>query len=276
VSNQNIKVTVQGGLPTAPIHVWETNLNSSDPNTWFVQEPDITLTQGVFTYTIPAGDVVTFTTETGSKGAAPSTTATTPEPLPYTATEDSSDEPTYFAPLEGAFEYVPCKTGMTGSCIQQMAAQTPVFWGAGKNSVGAVPYGIVGDPTWSDYTVTTAADIPSVTSSAGVIGRFNNQSSAQKAHYDGYDFTLSGSGKWSLNKDVSATGPSALKTGTLSGTVVAKWHTLSLSLQGSTITASIDGTVVVTVTDTSFTSGQAGLESTWDTVQYNNFQVTSE
>jgi hypothetical protein len=269
---QNIKVKVEGGLPTTPVHVWETNLASSNPSDWFVQDTDVQPTNGVFSYTIPAGYVVTFSTEYGHKGAVASIPSSAPTSLPYVASKDASDEPNYFAAQEGAFEYVTCQSGRTGSCIQQMAPQVPVLWSG--DSVGSTPYGVVGDPSWQNYTVSSDVYIPGAGMSAGVIGRFSNQSLTHKAYFDGYDFMLSGgTGTWSLNKDSSTNGSTVLESGGLAGLTVGKWHTLSLSMQGSTLTASIDGKVVATVTDSSYSSGLAGLESTWDTVQYDNFQV---
>ena len=42
---QTANYTVTGGLSTGTVHVWTTNVNSSDPSTWFVHSQDITPTQ---------------------------------------------------------------------------------------------------------------------------------------------------------------------------------------------------------------------------------------
>jgi hypothetical protein len=264
----NVKIT--GGLPAKTVHVWETDLDSTNSANWFVQKADITPSNGTFSYTVPAGYIVTFTTRDGGKGTGQGPAGNSPMPLPYTATEDQSQEPNYFAAQEGAFSYAPCRNG-SGSCIQQMAPGVPVLWNS--PSKGATPYGIVGDATWSDYTVSTEVNIPSKTASAGIIGRYSNQNQGKFAQFDGYDLSLSGDGTWTLNKDSKASAPTVLEKGTISGSAVNSWHTMALSFNGTTIEATIDGKTVTSITDGTYSEGMAGLESSWDQVQYNNFTV---
>lgn len=64
-----------------------------------------------------------------------------------------------------------------------------------------------------------------------------------------------------------------------SGTTTAlgtnRWHSLALSFSGSTITASIDGAVVRTITDTTYGAGQVGLgTSQGETAQFDNLAST--
>jgi hypothetical protein len=66
-----------------------------------------------------------------------------------------------------------------------------------------------------------------------------------------------------------------LKSGTTTfGTNI--WHTLSLDCNGTTITASLDGTALATVTDGTYTKGNVGLStSEWNNAQFDNFSVTA-
>lgn len=278
---QDIKVNIIHGQPSSKIWVRETNLASKNPADWFVALPDIHPTNGSFIYTIPAGYVVTFGTQSADHGVpvTPPPTTAVPMPLPYTATEDVAQMPIYFAPQEGSFEYAPCAPGRTGSCIQQMAPQTPVFWT--HSSVGSTPYGIVGDPSWQNYTVSADVYLTSSSATVGLIGHYANQNQHTKANFDGYDFSLNGSGTWTLSSDTSAAGPTAIHSGALvrNGKAITSaagnWHSLSLSFQGTTLTASIDGSTVSTATapTSAPSAGLAGLESSWDNVQYTNFSV---
>lgn len=54
----------------------------------------------------------------------------------------------------------------------------------------------------------------------------------------------------------------------------------ALQVSGSTITAWVDGTQIVLWTDSSYSSGLAGIEAgafsiTWPDVQYSNLKITS-
>lgn len=64
-----------------------------------------------------------------------------------------------------------------------------------------------------------------------------------------------------------------LASGTVTGVTTSTWHTLSLAANGSQITASIDGTQVGQVTDSTYPAGLAGIESNWASVQFNNLTV---
>jgi hypothetical protein len=227
-----------------------------------MQQSDILPSNGVFSYTIPAGYVVTFTTSSGqSKGSAAPVNTATAMPLPYVATADTSNDVTDLGAQDGAFEYAACQGGRTGNCIKQMAPQLPVE----RNTDPHEPNAIVGDPSWSNYTV--SSDVLLLASSnAGVIARYN--------HAGGdYAFDLSANGTWHIyENDPSNT--STLKSGTRAGIRSGTWHTLSLVVNGSILTASIDGQTVATVTDTTYATGLAGLESNWTNVEYSNFTVT--
>ena len=53
--------------------MWSTNVNSSDPSTWFVHSQDITPANGSFSLTLQPGYVYSLTTTTGQgKGTATS------------------------------------------------------------------------------------------------------------------------------------------------------------------------------------------------------------
>ena len=73
---QTLDLTVTGGLSTGPVHVWATNLNSSNPADFLVRQADITPSGGRYSLTVQPGYQYTVTTTTGQgKG-----TATSPGP----------------------------------------------------------------------------------------------------------------------------------------------------------------------------------------------------
>lgn len=119
--------------------------------------------------------------------------------------------------------------------------------------------------------------------SAGLIGRFSKRGTQpQIGHFDGYVFDVGASGAWRLTKnDASAGGIAALASGSLAQPIgTGTWHRLSLAMSGRAITASVDGQQVASVSDSSWTSGLAGIEAgaftgSWPQAQYSGLSITS-
>src|SRR5262249_7326799 len=111
--------------------------------------------------------------------------------------------------------------------------------------------------------------------SADLVGRLQGVAQFGGSGTSGYHLRVTSSGSWSLfTEDANATdtvlasGSQAIGTNT--------WHTLSLNLNGSAITASIDGAQVASVTSSIYNSGQVGLlVSKWVNAQFDNLSVTT-
>ncbi len=275
--DQTISANITGGLSTGMVHVWASNLNSTDPNQWFQQQADITPAGGSFTYTLQPGYIYTFTTTTGqSKGSAGTIPAAGTLKLPYSDTlssMDSSNEAKYLATMSGAFEGAACAGGVSGTCLQQNVPTDPIDW----NSTSP-PYAIIGDNTWQDYTVSTSILFKNAGSSAGVIGRFGDQAGSV-TNFNGYLLQVNDTGTWNIYKNNNGGSPTSLASGTVTALGTNSWHTVSLALSGSSLTASIDGHVVGSASDSSYAYGPAGIDAgmfanAWPIVQYRNFSVT--
>ncbi|GAA1214835.1 ricin-type beta-trefoil lectin domain protein [Kitasatospora nipponensis] len=270
---QSATFTVAGGLSTGQVHVWATNLNSTNPADYFVHTQDLTPVRGSYTLTLQPGYVYTVSTTTGQgKGTA---TAPAPAPLnlPYADgfdTPAASTSPKYFSDMNGAFQTVGCGGGRTGSCLRQMAPAAPIHW---TDEANKAPYTIVGDSTWVDYTA--AADtLFEQPGAAEVLGRVNQQGRNDNG-LNAYHLRLSDTGTWSILKSDLNWNFTTLASGTVPAPGLNSWHHLALTMQGPTLTAAIDGTTVGTVTDYSFTSGMAGLALTgYQTQQFDNLALT--
>lgn len=294
---QQASFTVTGGasgLAGDTVHVWASDFNfaTDSPSTWFVQQPDINPASGKFTITLQPGWVYSLTTTSGQGKGTATAPAAANFPLPYSdslATSGpagtSDDEPQYLAAQDGSFELERCQVpdGANTTCTGQTTVPTPVFWHNGTGTSVHYPYAITGDGSMSNYTVSVDTLLTQAGTSAGVIGRFSDRGSEpQIGQFDGYVFDVSSSGVWKLIKN--AEDPSDMAT-LASGTLASPpgtgtWHRLSLSMSGSTITASVDGQQVTSVTDSSWTSGPAGIEagaftSSWPQAQYSNLSITS-
>jgi hypothetical protein len=173
--------------------------------------------------------------------------------------------------MNGAFQAEPCQGGRSGSCLRQMAPTTPIRW---TNEPGDQPYTLMGDLSWSNYTVGSDVLLEQSGSAAEILGHVVAQNRNNNG-LDAYHLRLADSGAWSLLKTDSAWNWTTLASGTVTAPGTGTWHHLALGFQGSTITAAIDGTTVGTVTDTSYTGGQVGLGTAgYYPVEYSNFSIT--
>ncbi len=147
----------------------------------------------------------------------------------------------------------------------------PTLNGSGSETLAAAStFGDVLDtltPSSADYVVGETFTLTSVSDSVAVFGRALSGSNTN------YVFTLDAAGNFNLYAQYSGTFTN-LGTGNF-GSVFGAPHTLKLSMIGTAIVASIDGTPQVTVTDSHVTAaGQAGSRITGGgTVTGTNFFV---
>jgi hypothetical protein len=64
-----------------------------------------------------------------------------------------------------------------------------------------------------------------------------------------------------------------LARGRLNSAISGQWHHLNLACRGDEIAASINRQVVVTLRDTTFTSGFAGLGTGWNNALFDDFTL---
>jgi hypothetical protein len=289
-SSQNASFTVTGGsgLAGKTVHVWASNFNfaTDSPSQWFVRQPDITPSGGKFTLTVKPGYVYSLTTTTGQGHG----TAAGPPPvalaLPYrnNLAAGADGEPALLDPQDGAFELAPCTApdGAT-TCAEQTAVGQPVLW---SPDAGRHPFAIIGSD-WGSYSVSADVMVPQ-SGSAGLIGRYRAVA-ASKGTFDGYVFDVGTDGTATLTVNHGGTAAYTQSGQRLlaapSRDVLARarvpfapgtWHTLSLSCNGTAITGSVDGTPVVSATDTTLADGMPGIEAGgWYPAYYSNLNVTS-
>lgn len=268
---QTVNLTVSGGLSTGAVHVWSSDLASTDPANYFVHSQDITPVNGQYSLTLQPGYVYTVTTTTGqSKGAATSP----PEAslgLPYADNFDADatdSEARYLSDQDGAFQVEPCP-GRGGQCVRQMAATAPITW-----DNPATPYTLLGDLGWTNYTVAADAYLEQA-GAVQLLGRVQTQQPFSVAGIDDYYLQIDNTGTWSIVKNTTGDTQTTLASGTTTALGTDTWHHLALSFNGSTITAALDGTTLGSATDSSYAQGQVGLgEAGWQTQDFDNLSVT--
>src|SRR5205823_483376 len=150
---QTATFNVTGGLSTGTVHVWATNLNSSNPSDFFVHTTDVTPSNGSFTLTLQPGFVYSVTTTTGQGKGVTSPPAARGLAIPYSDNFESYPAGSlakYFADDAGGFDTAPCTGGHTGMCYRQQISTAPITWPLGSSSP---PVTVVGDPAWTNYQV---------------------------------------------------------------------------------------------------------------------------
>ncbi|WP_316752222.1 ricin-type beta-trefoil lectin domain protein [Streptomyces herbicida] len=270
---QTATFTITGGLSTSAAHVWATNVKSGNSSDWFVRKPDTT-SGGRFTLTLDPGYVYTVTTVSG--GGKGNTVSPTPQALslPYSDDFDSSattTSPKYFTDMNGAFQTTACGGGRGGSCLRQVALGEPVRWtGESHNS----PYTVVGESTWSNYTVSADA-LFEQSGTVELLGRFNQQGRNNNG-FNAYHLQVTDSGDWSILKSDTKQNWTTLTSGSTARLGTNSWHRIALTVQGSQLSAQIDGRSVGGVSDSYYTYGQPGLGvGGYQNAQFDNFSVTA-
>ncbi|HEX4832588.1 MAG TPA: ricin-type beta-trefoil lectin domain protein [Trebonia sp.] len=268
---QTVTVNVSGGLPAGAVHVWATDVNAPGSGPQFARQADLTPAGGSYSLTVQPGYIYTLTTTAGQgKG-----TATSPAPahlaLPYSDNFDADatdSEARYLSDMQGSYEVQPCADGHAGQCVQQMAPVKPIEWQGDSDA-----YALLGDLDWANYTITADADLRQA-GTAELWGRANAQSRPQ-SDQAGYLLRASSTGAWSIDRGSTSGTITTLASGTVSALGTSRWHTLSLTMQGATISAAIDGATVGSVTDATYQAGMAGLGvAGYQADQFDNLKIT--
>jgi Glycosyl hydrolase family 59/Ricin-type beta-trefoil lectin domain/Concanavalin A-like lectin/glucanases superfamily len=270
---QTVAVNVSGGLSAGTVHVWATNLGAGNPSGYFVQQPDITPSGGSYSLTVQPGYIYTLTTTAGQGKGTAAGPGQSGFALPYSDSFDSDtagQQPRYLSQQQGAFEVGPCAGGRPGQCVQQQSPVQPIEWDGNSN-----PYTIGGNLSWANYTV--AADV--LLQQAGavqLIGRAGWQHSFGPAGINDYYLQVSNTGAWSIVRNNTSDSLATLASGTVAALGTGTWHHLALTLNGSSISAAIDGATVGSATDPAYSSGMVGLGvAGYQTDQFDNLSVAA-
>jgi hypothetical protein len=269
---QTVNYTITGGLSNGTVHVWSTDVNSSNPSTWFVHSQDITPVNGSFSLTVQPGYVYSVTTTTGQGKGTATSPAQGSLSLPYSDNFDSDtagQQPTYLSQMQGAFEVEPCAGGRSGQCVQQQSSVQPIEWDS-----NASPFTIGGGTGWTNYTVSADALIEQA-GAVQLIGRAGSAVGYYPPAANEYYLQLSNTGAWQVVRESSSGSTTTLASGTVSAPGTGTWQHLALTFNGASITAAINGTNVTTVNDSTYASGMVGFgTSGYQTDQFDNLSVT--
>jgi galactosylceramidase len=277
-SAQNVTFNVSGGLSDGKLCVWR-----SDATAQFVQQAGIKPNNGSFTIALEPNSIYSISTTTGQqKGAFANVPVEQKFPFPYYETFDEYAAPRqwgylphYTADIASIFEIAE-RPDKTGKCLRQVLDKKAQSW-----APEWMPYTIIGDEHWQDYEV--SADVYLDNGGwAGVMGRVNNVGDGYGCAPKGYYFRLAADGTCNLvtvngkagkeelgDKEHQARlraagnsgekGENQMAAGTAANVAGNQWHNVKLQFSGSTITGFVDGAQVLSVTNTLYSHGMAGL-----------------
>lgn len=269
--NEMIKFNLAGGLSTGKIHVWISNSSKQ-----FVHSQDITPVNGSFSIKVVPGTIYSLTTTTGQQKGMASNAI--PADLPFHTTfSDNFDNyvvgatPKYFLDMNGTFEVtqIPGESKSLRQVIPQGQIGEP--W----RKQEFAPFTLIGDETWTDYTVSVNCLIED-SGVVKVMGRINHQICWNVYDPNGYILSADNIGRWNLFVYDTPGGGDQVRTDLASGTSSIRantWHNLKLQFAGNNIKAFIDGAQVASVTDNTSWIGLAGVGTNWNTARFDNFQI---
>ena len=234
-------------LNQTPLHVWKSVMNKNKPGDWFLRQADVMPdNKGRFTMTFDPNCLYSVTSTDGQSKGMTTSPPRSPLQLPYKESFQNTPigkTPKYFSDMHGTFEIAPAKAG--GQCLRQVVTMKPVCW-----TSDADPATLIGDLTWSNYTVKSEV----LLEQPGYVELLGRVSGGEQNSVPGYHLRISDTGHWSLfyraNRDYKTRKEIAPDAGIASGEMkeaagTGKWHKLSLGFQGDKISASIDGQDVV-------------------------------
>lgn len=294
------------GLGDRRLHVWDTDLTSADPRSWFQDEAAPPTVDGAATVTLQPGRVYTLTSLASGHHGDAQPPANRQWNLPYHENFNGypvGATPRYMSDQEGTWETAACQSGAPGAtgrdgapdasrgrgvghrgepttwqgkCLEQTVATKPVRWRPETLN----PLTVVGDPSWGgDYTVGVDALITQSGTDAELAGRVSGFDLLGTG-LAGYHLRLDADGSWTLFRETTGN-----KSGNHVDTTLASgqvpmgndgWHRLGLRFDGDHITPLIDGRAVGgPVIDDTYTGGQVGLQiGGFYQAQFDNLEVT--
>lgn len=279
-ANEEILIKVNDNMPKdKKVYVWSTDITGQAGI--FVEEAEITSTNGEYRYILKPNRMYSFTTTTGQskKGLDVEIKPDLFWSPNYTEDFESYDighRPKYFIDIEGAFEVAPAGGGREGKVLRQVAIGDPIRWyGAFTDPY---PYTLFGEPNWTNLK----ASIDVLFETEGYVDlaiRASEAAMKEKLSRKGYYVRLHSSGKWeilkyTLNQQSKMNMRTVLASGTINKIPLNEWNTISIAGKGGNITAFLNGVELATVTDYSYMSGNIFLATSgYKYFQFDNLIV---
>ncbi len=160
-------------------------------------------------------------------------------------------------------------TPLNGQCVSVAPA----------GNITLAPCGSVGNQSWSYSSSSKQLQLQgsnlcltapvSLTTYVSVCGRYASFNGFTKAAQPGYCLLVSADGTWE-----GKAAANVLAKGTLASFDSTQWHALALTMNGTTISGSVNGTQLFAVQDSSYARGMAAVGSGYHTAMFDTFSLT--
>jgi len=265
-TTQNVTFVIGPGLSTnSIIYVRFTQFFTAD--TYFVELPPIKPVGGQFTIELQPNSLYSLSTiNSTAKGQYPPPPPIANFTMPYKddfeSYQPSGVLPKYFSDLTGVFEIY--TNASVGTVLRQSVPAMPFGWCDNSN-----PVTIIGSYQYTDYVITTNVLVEGSTGFVALGGRIPVADPCNSVPQSGYWFSMNVGGDWAV-----ISGTKILQNGTTTFHANT-WYTMSLSLQGPTITGSIGTQRLFSVSNSTYAAGFAALGTSWHYAQFDNFLLTN-
>lgn len=253
----HFKVT---NLSKGTLHVWK-----SDSIHLFIRQADITPKDGIFSIKVAPNSIYSLTTTSGQQKGMPAHPIPEEKPFPGNYLEDfekyqEGKTPKYLSDQGGAFEVFQAK-GESRTLRQVITGKLILWdtWGP-NNPEPMTEFGRF----FKDYSVSVDGLIENK-GTIKLFGRIKYFESNKGAH--GYCLAVNEKGEWNFSRflDTLAQGKVPFSANTM--------HSLKLDFQSSHIQAFIDGKQILSITDTVYNSGYAGIGTSWNHARFDNLKL---
>ena len=239
---------------------WRSNLQPEHA-LLFEQQPDIPVVDGRFTLPVNLGDYITVSTIRGAANHGSFSTPVPPaqprSPIPVVDNFDTtplSQQPRLWSQMTGSFETQTDPANASNVVLRQMSTQVSVDNWRGRFNM--MPATVVGMREWQDVSISTRFRLPAGPASGTVypgtpwppanpnacVGTRNDWTMSA-----GVVLCVSGSGQWNFTYGGGAQYVQPIVSGRLSVAPAAgEWHVLNLTTEGTSASATVDGTSLFT------------------------------
>lgn len=197
-TDKDINIRVSPEMKKAgSIHVWQSKKDSC-----FIRQADVNVKDGIIAFRAEKGSIYSLTTTDGQhriNEMAADNQQGNRFPFPYSDdfnSYKSGKMPKYLSDQSGLFETT---TYQGRKVLQQMVPQRGIEW---LYHINPMPYSIIGDTAWTDYSVEANVMMPESdkNSSAALYGRLNGIYQHTITEPNSYWFRINADGTWTLGK----------------------------------------------------------------------------
>ncbi|XP_059159371.1 galactocerebrosidase-like isoform X2 [Physella acuta] len=246
VETQVVTFTLAGSFASVKsLNVWQSQLKfgANETSTYFQSLGSVPVVDGAVSLTVGVDEIYSLTTlSTGYHGKHPDPPESAPFPLPFVEDFEKyplSAEPYILAPQQGSFDVVDVG-GDHGKVMRQMVLQPPIAWCQDTLRLNS-SLNLFGRFNWTDVEVDVDMNAGEINGTNAVyLGvRIDNAGCGTDTALGIFLFITPKDNSFKLTNDIK--GQKILLEGKNQSAIQSGWNKVSLTVQGQTAVASVNG-----------------------------------